>query len=79
MGEWRREVRDVLERLDGKLSRAVCAARRFVTSLMQSGRTWRVVLGSTGLPDVERQRGQEHASNVVKTGRRVRFWAARLA
>lgn len=39
-----------------------CAIRRSVVSPAQLGGTWRTVPGSNGLPGVERQRGQEHAS-----------------
>jgi len=38
---------------DGKLSRRVCAARRFVVSPTQSGGTWRNVLGSTAYLDAK--------------------------
>ena len=43
---------------EGKLSRPVCAARRFVASLMQLGGTWRRVPGSPGLPNAK-ARGDE--------------------
>ncbi len=40
--------------------REKCAVRRFVVSPAQSGGTWRIVPGSTGLPSRESSRGQEH-------------------
>jgi transposase len=38
-----------------------CAMRRLVVSPAQSGGTWREVLGSAGLPGLERERGPQHA------------------
>ena len=55
---------------EGKLSRPVCAVRRFVASLMQLGGTWRSVPGLPGLPERESARGPEHARKAVAVWRR---------
>jgi group II intron reverse transcriptase/maturase len=62
-----------------KVASPVCAARRFVASLMQLGGTWRSVPGSPGLPERESARGQEHAREAVVVWRRPGRRAARPA
>ena len=48
----------------------VCATERGVESLTQSGGTRRNVLGSSGSPEGESRRGQQHAREAGATGRR---------
>jgi len=47
-----------------------CAAERGVESLTQSGGTRRIVPGSSGSPEGESRRGQQHARKAGATGRR---------
>lgn len=56
------ESSDTLGRHRWVIERTMCAARRPVVSPVQPGGTWREVPGSNGLPEAERLRGQEHAS-----------------
>ena len=49
-----------------------CAARRFVVFPAEPGGTRREVLGSDGLPESERCRGQEHARKVAAAFRRMK-------
>jgi len=58
------------EPYDGRLSRTVCAVRRFVVSPTQLGGTWRNVPGSDGLPGRESARGQEHVRKAADGRRR---------
>ena len=48
-----------------KGARPVCAVRRAVVNLLQTGRTRRTVLGSPNLPESERCRGQQHVRKAV--------------
>jgi putative transposase len=54
----------------GKIERWLCATKRTVVSPAQPGGTRREVPGSDGLPDAERLRGQEHASQPEAGSRR---------
>jgi hypothetical protein len=47
-----------------------CAAGRGAESLMQSGEARRNASGSSGSPEGESQRGQEHVRKAGGTGRR---------
>jgi hypothetical protein len=51
-------VRALESRMPGKRARPVCAVRRVVVNLSQTGRTRRNVLGSPNLPESERCKGQ---------------------
>ncbi|MFD9336670.1 ISL3 family transposase [Streptomyces sp. NPDC060028] len=53
----RQAAPDALEVAD----RWQCAMRRFVVSPIQSGRIWREILGSNGLPNPETVMGPQHA------------------
>ena len=50
-----------------------CAMSRLVVSPAQPGGTWREVLGSAGLPGVERRRGPQHARQATAPRRRRRW------
>ena len=63
---------DLWEPYDGRLSRTVCAVRRFVVSPTQSGGTRKEVLGSLGLPGSESGRGQQHAEKAVAVSKAFR-------
>lgn len=49
-----------------------CAMRRLVVSPAQSGRIWKEILGSNGLPDPETVTGPEHARKPTATLRQQR-------
>jgi hypothetical protein len=58
-------VQALESRMPGKRARPVCAVRRAVVNLLQTGRTRRTVLGSPNLPESERCRGQQHVRKAV--------------
>ncbi|MDH6108032.1 transposase [Kitasatospora sp. MAP12-44] len=75
-GSYGEAIRQALPEAVQVSDRWQCAMRRLVVSPIQSGRIWREVLGSNGLPNPETVRGPQHARKVT-TG--PRHWGRGVA